>query len=501
MQKKSLLSLILLLLSLTVSLAQIQKSASLVALETEINALKKDPALLHASWSICVYDISKGSVITEYNSKLSLMPASVQKIITTTSALAILGSDYRFTTSVEYTGSIDPQTGVLKGNLFLHGGGDPTLGSKRFGAKTNADSVFTGFARALVKAGIKTIDGCLIGDEDIFDDRIPRSWSYEDVGNYYAANISGLSIYENMYRLYFDAGNAIGDSARLVDIEPDLPQMSFVNLVTTAYSGSGDQVFIMGSPYTNFRILDGTVPLGRKRFDVDGALPDPAMTAVSRFSQILNSYGITIKQGYTTSRAERWKGPAGIQDTASRLAVATYNSPPLSDIIYYTNLKSVNMFAENILKMIGYKKSGTGSTQKGIEAVMQYWSSKGVDLAGLDLYDGSGLSRKNNLSTLQLCKILSTAFSESWYSAFDASLPVAGKSGGMNSMLRGTPAEGKLRAKTGTMDGVRSFAGYANGAAGQDIAFAIITNNFTVKGTEIRKKCEHLMELISALTP
>ena len=257
----------------------------------------------------------------------------------------------------------------------------------------------------------------------------------------------------------------------------------------------------MGSPYTNFRILDGTVPLGRKRFDVDGALPDPAMTAVSRFSQILNSYGIKVINGYTTSRTERWKGSAGIKDTARRIAVSIYNSPPLSDIIYYTNLKSVNMFAENILKMVGYKKTGTGSTQKGIEAVMQYWSSKGVDLTGFDLYDGSGLSRKNNLSTLQLCKILSAAFSENWYAAFNASLPVAGKSGGMNSMLRGTPAEGKLRAKTGTMDGVRSFAGYATGAEGQDIAFAIITNNFTVKGIEIRKKCEHLMELISALTP
>lgn len=491
--------LIVIFLFVHTATAQTTKSAAKLALESEISTLKKDPALKHAAWSLYVYNITNSEIEADYNSQMSLMPASIQKTITTATALALLGEHFKFETRLQYTGTLDTANGILHGNVYLTGGGDPTLGSKRFGNSTHADSVLNRFARKLIKAGIRHIDGFLIADESIFDDRFPQSWGYEDVGNYYGCTISGLSIYENMYRLYFDAGASIGDSAKLVDMEPNIPEINFINMVTTGATGSGDQVYIMGSPYTYLRQLDGTVPLGKKRFDVDGALPDPAKTCAVEMLEALTQHGISLSKGITTSREEHWKGPAGLIDTATRITLSTHYSPELSKIVYYTNLKSVNMFAENILKMLGAKKSGEGSTKKGIEVVRQYWVSKGIDLAGFEMADGCGLSRKNKLTAQQLCKMLAVFSKDPAYAAFDESLPIAGKSGGLSSMLSGTVAEENLRAKTGTMDGVRSFAGYVTNTVGEDLAFVIIMNNFPGKGSDIRKKCERLMGLIAGL--
>ncbi len=479
--------------------AQTTKSAAKLALENEINTLKKDPLLKHAAWSVYVYNITTSESEADYNSQMSLLPASIQKTITTSTALALLGENFKFETQLQISGRIDSLTGTLHGNVYLKGGGDPTLGSKRFGVTTNADTLFSQFARALQKAGITKVDGALIADPGIFDDRFPQSWGYEDVGNYYACAVSGLCIYENMYRLYFDAGAAIGDSAKLVDMEPNIPEITFINSVTTGAAGTGDQVYIMGSPYTYLRQLDGTVPLGRKRFDVDGALPDPAKTCAVVCMSAFSHYGISVKGGCTTIRDEQLKGAAGIKDTSSHRTISNYYSPELSQIVKHTNLKSINMFAENILKMLGYKKGGVGSTKKGVEIVKQYWISKGIDLSGMEMVDGCGLSRKNQLTAQQLCKMLVAYTKEPTYEAFNESLPVAGKSGGLSTLFKGTVAEDNLRAKTGTMDGVRSFAGYVKNISGEDLAFVIIMNNFPGTGSDIRKKCERLMELIAGL--
>jgi D-alanyl-D-alanine carboxypeptidase/D-alanyl-D-alanine-endopeptidase (penicillin-binding protein 4) len=479
--------------------AQTTKTPAKLALETEIAALKKDAGLKNAAWAVYVQNIATGAVEAEYNSQMSLLPASIQKTVTTSTALALLGSNFKFETKLQYTGTIDTANGILHGNLYFTGGGDPSLGSKRYGAATSIDSVFSQFIHALQKKRIRSIDGYLIADESIFDDLIPRSWGYEDVGNYYGCAVCGLNIFENQYRLYFDAGAAIGDSAKLVGMEPRIPEITFVNMVKTGKQGSGDQVFILGGPYTYLRLLDGTVPIGKKNFDVDGAIPDPSRYCLQLFSARLNDAGISVSKGSTLMREERWKAPLGLIDTLDRKNISTFYSPSLEKIIYQTNLKSVNLFAEVLLKMIGYKQSGIGSSAAGITAIENYWSSKGIDLKGFDIYDGSGLSRKNRLTAQQVGKILAGFFTHKEYPAYSASFPVAGKSGGMNSYLKGTIAENNLIAKTGTMDGVRSFAGYVKTASGQDLAFVIIMNNFTCSISEIRDKCESLMLKIAEL--
>jgi D-alanyl-D-alanine carboxypeptidase/D-alanyl-D-alanine-endopeptidase (penicillin-binding protein 4) len=150
-----------------------------------------------------------------------------------------------------------------------------------------------------------------------------------------------------------------------------------------------------------------------------------------------------------------------------------------------------------MLKMAGKLKKGTGSSDAGIEAIKDFLNSKKIDLKGFNMEDACGLSRKNKISTRQLCNILRAVKNENSFNAFYASLPVAGKSGGMAAMLKSTTAENNLRAKTGNMDKIKSYAGYVNNASGKELAFAIIFNNYTCSNAEIKQKAEKLMLLIS----
>ncbi len=463
-------------------------------LKNEIELLKKDADLKHAAWSVIAIETATGNTIAEYNSDIGLEPASVLKIVTTGAAISLLGPAYTFTTKLQYTGTID-SSGVLHGNLYLTGGGDPTIGSKRFGKEVSIDSIFNNFYLELKKYKIRRIIGKIVADASIYEDNpMSYSWGWEDVGNYYASGAWGLNVNENYYRLYFDAGNIVGQSAKLANMEPDMPEIKFINHVTTGKSGSGDNVVIFGAPYNYDRLLEGTVPLGRKNFDVDGSIPDPPSYLAGMFSNFLAQKGIKADSSYSTLREIILNGK---QDTNQRQTLAVHYSPPLSEIIVPTNLKSVNLFAEALLKAIGCAKKNDGSLSSGIEAVRNFWINKGVNLDGFAMEDGCGLSRKNKISTHQLAEILRALKTEKSFTSFEKSLPVAGKSGGMASILNGTIAENNMKAKTGNMEKIKSYAGYVKNAGNKDVAFAIIVNNYTCNNAVLKQKLEKLMLLIA----
>ena len=184
-------------------------------------------------------------------------------------------------------------------------------------------------------------------------------------------------------------------------------------------------------------------------------------------------------------------------DTAIRLPITRHLSPNLNEIIRHTNLKSINLFAEAILKAIGKIKKGEGSEKAGIEVVKNFWAAKKVDLKGFVMEDACGLSRKNKISAGQLCEMLRVIRWEKSYDSFRQSLPVAGKSGGMAGMLNNTFAENNLTAKTGNMDRIKSYAGYVTNKAGKELSFAVIFNNYTCTNAELKQKSEKLLLLIS----
>ncbi|MBW6497485.1 MAG: D-alanyl-D-alanine carboxypeptidase/D-alanyl-D-alanine-endopeptidase, partial [Bacteroidales bacterium] len=257
-------------------------------LERELNRFASDPALKNASWGFCVIDIETGRTVVSRNEHQALVPASTQKVLTTASALMVLGPDFRYETTIGYSGRIDAG-GVLHGDLIIKGSGDPSFGSSTMDDSLNLEKVFSVWLLAVYKAGIRQINGRVLADESVFDQElIPRKWLWEDMGNYYGAGASGLTANENMYTVYFQPGNAVGQPARVVMTEPQIPAMEFNNQVTTGPRGSGDQVYIFGAPYQMQRTLTGTVPLGSSNFPVRGSIPDPPFFVAAAFSEFLS---------------------------------------------------------------------------------------------------------------------------------------------------------------------------------------------------------------------
>lgn len=463
------------------------------ALKAGIESLKKDNCMKNASWSIAVLD-SSGKKVVSYNENISLEPASLIKITSTGAALDILGPQYRFKTTLEYNGYID-SSGTLQGNIYLHGYGDPTTGSARFGIQYKTAAVFENFYSAMVKQGIVAINGDIIADATFFDELAPLpGWLWEDIGNYYASGAYALNINENFYRIYFDAGSAVGSPASIVSTDPEIESLRLINHALTGPAGSGDNVFIFGSPYNGLRIIKGTVPLGKKNFSVEGAIPDPPLFYAEMMMQYIKAKGIAVSGTAKNLTLMQWEGFA---DTSSREHLHTHYSPPLSDIVYQTNIKSVNLFAEAMVKVLGAEKGSGGSASAGLKIIHNHWVSLGINSTGLNIEDGCGLARTNKINTLQLTGILLAIKKSKAFPFFYQSLPVAGLSGGMASLLKGTHAENNMRAKTGNMSGIKSYAGYVKNKSGSELCFAIIVNNFTCSASDLKKKLEQLMLLIS----
>lgn len=463
-------------------------------LQRELNRFAADPALKNASWGFCVIDIETGRTVVSHNESQALVPASTQKVLTTSSALMLLGANFRYQTIIGYSGQIDAG-GVLRGDLIIKGSGDPAFGSSAMHDSLNLNRVFAGWLQTVRNAGIRQINGRVLADESVFDQElIPRKWLWEDMGNYYGAGASGLSANENMYTVYFQPGNAVGQPARIVMAEPQIPGITFINQVTTGVRGSGDQVYIFGAPYQMERTLTGTVPLGSSNFPVRGSIPDPPFFVASAFSDFLNRNSISQS---LPPLSQRLSAQAGYTPAAISRQLNTWASPTLAAIAQRTNLSSVNTFAENLVKTIGSRAKGEGSTAAGNEAIKDHWKKAGLDVDGMFLYDGSGLSPSNRLTAYQLARVLQITAGQPFFDEFQAGFPLAGRTGSIASSFRGTPSEGVLRAKSGFLANVRSYAGYTKTADGKTLAFAFIVNDYHGTPASMREKMTRLMDAIT----
>ena len=469
----------------------IQKSK----LQQRFEQFAADTTLSNANWSLHVANAVTGQTILSHNSRQAVVPASTQKIVTTATALLILGSDFRYPTTLTHTGMID-QDGILHGDLVIKGSGDPTLGAVQLHDSLALERVFDHWLKDLRRLGIRQLTGNILADESVFDDEmVPRKWLWEDIGNYYGAGSSGLTVHENMYTVFFQPGSAAGEPVRVLGTEPLIPGMVLENLVTTGPRGSGDQVYIFGAPYNNHRVLTGTAPLGANRFPVRGSMPDPPAYLAAQFDAFLSQHGInTSGQTLTFRQAMQVNYPIVTRTEA----ISTWWSPPLKDIAIRTNLNSNNTYAENLLKTIGYHRSGLGSVRSGAEALMAFWHDLGVPLQGMRLHDGSGLSPSNRLTTAQLTAILAYCAQHPVFHDFVEGLPVAGSSGSLENHFRGTPSQGVLKAKSGFLGNVRAYAGYTSLQDGSLATFAFIVNDYHGSPAVMREKMFRLMDAITA---
>ncbi len=455
--------------------------------------------LKHASWGFAVQDVESGEMLVDFNGDKTLTPASAMKSITTATALAFLTDSFTYKTQLQYDGMID-KDGVLQGNIYIIGGGDPTLGYRRVGCSQGYERLMKQWTQAIKDAGIDSINGSIIGDASVFEmGTVPKHWLWQDMGNYYGAGASGLTMHENQYNLVFNGGRKQGAPIDIQYTIPELYPVDFVSEVVTGNRRTPDMAYVYTAPYSDEIYLRGMVPPSGPKGYIKGAIPDPPLYAA--FS--LHKYLRRAKVGaaaYTTMRRIRNNESPNTEFRGEKKPIFTTESPELKEIVRWVNKKSLNLHAEHLLKTIGLKRYEDGSTEHGIKATKRFWQSKGINLSGFQMEDGSGLSPLNKVSPKQFVNILSSAAKQDYFPAFLESLPEAGNRrdiGNLRYTLQRTKAAGNLRAKSGTLRGTRSYVGYVETDSGRLLSFAIMANNYTCSHSTIKGKMMSLLRMLA----
>ena len=456
-----------------------------------INNFISGEGMRNASASVTVIDINTGAVLASYNSDLSLTPASSMKVVTTASALATLGGEFTYHTDLQYDGVLNKKTGLLSGNLYIKGYGDPTLGSDEMDEVSSMDDVIKRLGKEADKFGICNIEGRVIGDGTYFSASQPigANWQWDDIGNYYGAGAHGLNIHENYYVLQLQQSPNVGQAPRIIGTIPQMPDFLIENQALSAAIGTGDNTIIYAAPYAEEGRLIGTIPVGTSIFKIKGSIPDPPLEVAYLLGKSLkNDYDIGIKKA-AISILSMPKLIGG-----ERKTIAMLLSPPLKTIVKRANHESINLYCEAMLRTVAQQATGSGEPEKGAEYITNLWKGRGIDMNGFFMEDGSGLSARSAVTTRQMASILRmTAVDNTIFPAFYESLPRAGETGTIKNMFKNTKGIGRIRAKSGSMTRVRSYTGYVTTMKGKQVSFSIIVNNYTCSGPEMRKKMEKLM--------
>jgi D-alanyl-D-alanine carboxypeptidase/D-alanyl-D-alanine-endopeptidase (penicillin-binding protein 4) len=455
--------------------------------DTVLEGYKKDKDLQHATYSFCVIEASSGKIIKEYNSELALIPASTLKIMTTSAALGILGKDFTYKTNFYTFQKTDSLAGSTTNNLLIKGSGDPSFNSSYF---YTGDSVFFNpILQKLKTKGIKKINGSIIADVSYFDNTIPSSWIWGDIGNYFGAGANGLSYRDNKFSLFYNS-SVINTTANLESISPSYFSKKITIQSAVISAGSEDDAFVFGDPNGYSRKVTGAIPPNKKHYEVEAEMPEPALFFLDQLQTELKKNNLITNDAKLIINESPNK-----YDVKSAQLVYTHTSPNLEKIVYYTNTKSNNHYAESLLKTIGAFKSGKqGTIENGIDAVKYYWEGRGVDVTGLHMADGSGLSRANTITTKIQATVLSKIYRDTvMYNSFNICLPVAGKNGSMTNLCKGSFAENNMRAKTGYINRARGYCGYVKTKAGKELAFSVLFNNYDCTPKEMKLKIEKFL--------
>jgi len=460
-------------------------------IQAAIKALENDKSMAGTQWGFCAYNLNKKQYVAQKNCDLRLVPASVLKVFTTISAYEIYGHQATFATHLFYDGKISEE-GVLEGNLVIQGTGDPTIACDHFGKPASAITVFSSYKNSIEKAGIRRINGNIIGDASLWGHMLQApGYMWEDLGNYYGAGSSSLNYNENKLRVSFKPGRAVGDSAALLSITPHPFEPVWINNVTTAASNTGDQVYIYGTPFQKIRFLTGTVPAGKTEFTVWASDPDPALRFASDFQDYLSKSGIPVS-GKSSSEYVSTRF-----DKNSMKLLHTHHSPTIRDISQFVNHRSHNVSAESLFRNCGMKLNNSSNYEETAKALLDFWKKKNLKTNHIIISDGSGLSRTNMITTGFLIDLLVYAFQQDWFQDFYDILPVAGKDGTLRTNFKGSSVENNMRGKSGLLKGVRSYTGYLQNRSGEMIAFAVIVNGHMLTNTAIRSKIENLVISLS----
>ncbi len=435
---------------------------------------ESDQQLKFGSASLTVLNAETGEVLFSGNGNTGLASASTLKTITSATAYHLLGKDFTWETTLGYTGTISGD-GILSGDLIITGSGDPSLGSDRY-EQTKSETLLKRWVDAVARAGIKRIAGRVISDDRLFGTQtLPGGWTWHDIGNYYGAGPSTLTWRENQFDLIFKAG-AVGQPAELLRTEPAMDYLKIVNEVKTGRAGTGDNVYAYSAPYSNIVYLRGTYGLDLKKA-ISASVPDPAVDLAHNLRNRLKASGIAAET-VSTAR-DLVTGKVSFQPVVKILD--TYTSPTLEKIVYWFNQKSINLYGEHLVKTIAWKQGKDITTPEGVDVIKDFWNKKlGIDKNAMNIYDGSGLSPANRITTISMAQILQSVKKEPWFGSFYESLPVYNN----------------MRMKSGSISDVIAYAGYQTSSDGTPLVFSIMMNNYSGSSSSARQKLFNVLDVL-----
>lgn len=465
---------------------------TLAELQARISEVLQKPALAQAMVGIKVASLDTGRVLFEANANKLLRPASNMKLYTVAAALDRLSPDYHFVTSV-YARSKPDSAGTIRGDLTIYGRGDPSLA-----ARFNNGNYFKGIddlASRIVAAGVKRVEGDLVGDETYFTGPPYGSgWNWDDLQWWYGAEVSALTVNDNAIDLSVKPGMQVGAPAVVTTGPPD-PLLRIINKVTTAPKGTRRDLSAYRALASDQLQISGSIALDDNGYSGGVGISHPALLFAYLLRASLAQQGVVIKGKTRTIPPPISNASAGLA-VSGLVEVATLQSPPLSTIAAQTLKPSQNLYTELILRTLG-KVVSTAPTSvsidrtsetAGIEVVRAFLREAGVDASPLSLNDGSGLSRNDMVTAEGTLQLLIYMRRHRYASAFRNALPIAGVDGTLRNRMKGTVAENNLRAKTGTLSSASSLSGFVTSAAGEELVFSIMVNNYP-EGTNPPSVC------------
>jgi serine-type D-Ala-D-Ala carboxypeptidase/endopeptidase (penicillin-binding protein 4) len=464
-----------------------------ILIQKRINALLTDTALQHAFVAFTARNLTDSSDIINFNGNKSLVPASIQKVITTGVALETLDTTFQFKTRIGYLGDID-KNGILNGDIYIYGSGDPTIGSIYFNKKKNQYDFIAQWAKAIRNFGIKSVNGKLIIDISHFEDwPVVSTWTYEDLGNYYGAGIYGVTLLDNLSELHFSSPAKIGEPTTFKYAFPPIPNMNLENQVVAGKGG--DNAYVFQTPSSDHMIVRGDIPAGKNDFVVKACIPNPPKMMADLLSKMLDSIG--VKQSQMPAIVNQSNKTI---DNRNFVEIESYVSEKLPKIIAQTNFNSVNLFAETLLKEIGSCTKGNGGTKEGLVSLFEFCHARGIKFPGVELVDGSGLSRFDLITTNFMVDFLTYYKMRSpYFTQLFNTLPTSGRDGTMETFDKHGILAGKVHAKTGSMTKVKNLAGYLQTRSGKLIAFTFMANNYDCGGARVKVIQEEILKVLYEL--
>jgi D-alanyl-D-alanine carboxypeptidase/D-alanyl-D-alanine-endopeptidase (penicillin-binding protein 4) len=451
-------------------------------LRAKIEQVLQRPELAPALAGVKIASLDSGNVLFEQNANKLMRPASNMKLYTVAAALDRLGPSFRFKTSV-YAKEKPDSAGRIKGDLTIYGRGDPS-----FAPRFNNGDYYKGIealASKVAAAGVKRVDGDLVGDESYFDGPpFGDGWAWDDLTWYYGAEISALSVDDNSLDLNVKPGAKIGAQC-VVTTGPVTQMATIVNHTVTTARGSKTDISVYRPLGDNIIEVSGSVPLDGPGYSGSVAISRPAMLFVSMLKSALAQRGVTVAGKVRVKSTQN--GNSDPASAAAPVELTSLESPPFSVIAAQTLKPSQNLYTELILRALGKAAGTTGVTSdqpmtaedRGHNVVRAFLREAGLDTSSLVLRDGSGLSRTDLVTPASTVQLLTYMSNHRFGTYFREAQPLAGVDGTLRNRFKGTPAENNLRAKTGSLSGVTSLSGYVTSAAGERLVFSIMLNNFS----------------------